>query len=56
MAALLQAAQYGAANAQVRALLARLIPASGWTEIIDAPDLPSVLALLRTTWYGSALP
>ncbi len=56
MTALLQAARYSAANARVRALLGQLISPSQWVEIIEAPDPASVLLLLRTTWYGSALP
>jgi vacuolar-type H+-ATPase subunit C/Vma6 len=56
MAALLQAARYSAANARVHALLSYLIPAELWAGLIDAPDLETVVSLLRDTWHGPALP
>ena len=56
MTALVQAARHSAANARVRALLSNLIPAQQWTSLIEAADLASLVALLRGTWYGPALP
>lgn len=56
MTALVQAGRYSAANARVRALLSNLIPADRWASLIEAADLASLVALLRGTWYGPALP
>lgn len=56
MTALVGAARFSAANARVRALFPQLIPPDQWAELIDAPDLPTLLLLLESTSYGPLLP
>lgn len=56
MAALFGAPRYSGANARVHALQAYLIPDHQWAELIDAPDLFSLVMQLQDTWYGPALP
>ncbi|MCZ7575305.1 MAG: V-type ATPase subunit [Ardenticatenaceae bacterium] len=53
--AVLDAAQYAGANAQVRALISRLLPPPFWAEIIVARDLPGLLNLLWETSYRQTI-
>jgi len=56
VSALVQAAQYSATNARVRALLTQLIPPAQWADLIEAPDLPGLVSQLRDTAYDAQLP
>ncbi len=48
MAVFLQAARYSAASARVHALLPQLIQPGQWAVLLDAPDLTSLFAFLRS--------
>ncbi len=51
MAAFFQAARYSAVSARVHALLPQLVQPIQWAILLDAPDLTSLFALLRSL-YG----
>ena len=56
MTVLLQAARYRAANARVHGLLPQTDLTRRMGGVADAPDLPTLLMLLRDTSYGPVLP
>lgn len=52
MTALLDTARYAAANAQVHALYTRMIDPFLWRRLLDAPDVPTLAALLQQAGIG----
>jgi V/A-type H+-transporting ATPase subunit C len=55
MVALLGPVRYAAPNAGVRARLAQRLSTNRWAQLLAAPDLDAVIALLGTTAYGAPL-
>lgn len=55
MSMLWEAARYAGVSARVHALWARFLPGPIWEELLDAPDIASVTATLRQSWYHEAV-
>ncbi|MCB0188880.1 MAG: V-type ATPase subunit, partial [Caldilineaceae bacterium] len=55
MTVLWEATRYAGASARVHALWARLIPTPLWADLLAAPDVAGVTAVLRQSWYSATL-